>query len=237
LLGAAAGDAEGQPPGPGTGDGADIDSAGAAVPPLPTASDRALAALRVFPGLEALEVEDETSFAATVEAFYDARYGAGWTQLRTKSLSHADFWRGLGGFLSQWYKVTACHGLLRRWSRANGVEPLAVVRVRLDHLLTVQWNLTAAHAEFSARPAALAAGGNFLALWGPSAHSEFCADLLCGDTFVTKVGSGPGAAKCFHSGRLDDAFAFGTPAAFDGYIKKQHFYARGAPPPARLKRC
>ena len=114
------------------------------------------------------------------------------------------------------YKLSVGHGLLRRWygSRVHekeaAVPPFAIVRLRPDHLLTARWNLTAASLEFGARAAARASGGNFLAVWGPSAHSRFCGGHLCGDTFKTP--------NCYGNGRLDDAFAFGTPAAMDACV-------------------
>jgi len=52
------------------------------------------------------------------------------------------------------------HGLLRRFYRAplgRGARfgpPLAILRLRPDHLVTTRWNLTAAAFEFSARAAA-----------------------------------------------------------------------------------
>jgi len=59
------------------------------------------------------------------------------------------------------------------------LPPLAIVRLRPDHLLTVSWNLTLAAMEFSGRAAAAASGGNFLALWGPTSHSETCGPRIC----------------------------------------------------------
>jgi hypothetical protein len=85
--------------------------------------------------------------------------------------------------------------------------PLVILRLRTDHLVTSRWNLTAAAAEFMGRASAQAAGSNFLALWGPSSHSHYCNWDLCPDLGKTK-NNGTG---CYTNGRLDDAFAFGTP--------------------------
>jgi len=132
------------------------------------------------------------------------------------------------------------------------LPPLAIVRLRPDHLLTVSWNLTRAAMEFSGRAAAAASGGNFVALWGPTSHSETCGPMICPNTKTTppksKISSArereigtppqdwssvsspspPEAAgahrKCYINGRLDDGFAFGTPHAMDGYAAPYHPY-------------
>jgi len=130
------------------------------------------------------------------------------------------------------------------------LPPLAIVRLRPDHLLTVSWNLTRAAMEFSGRAAAAASGGNFLALWGPTSHSETCGPRICpnakakspksklssqeGRTLLDETGTAKpplvpleaaGARrKCYSNGRLDDGFAFGTPQAMDGYAAPYHPY-------------
>lgn len=132
------------------------------------------------------------------------------------------------------------------------LPPLAIVRLRPDHLLTVSWNLTRAAMEFSGRAAAAASGGNFLALWGPTSHSETCGPMICpnakakspkpklsplsqeGRTLLDETGTAKpppvpleaaGARrKCYSNGRLDDGFAFGTPQAMDGYAAPYHPY-------------
>jgi len=63
-----------------------------------------------------------------------------------------------------------------------------------------------------------AAGGNFLAVWGPTAHSEFCGVDLCPDRSTNHRGEEKKSRhRCYANGRIDDAFAFGTPAAMDVY--------------------
>jgi hypothetical protein len=207
-----------------------------------TAAEHTEARLRRLEGLKAMVVEPEEEFVSIVCAFYDARYGAGWCELRYKNNLFRDrfFSDPHGSFLSQWYKLSVGHGLLRRWYRGDDrdpndwvqdvgvargnsrVPPLAIVRMRPDHLLTVRWNLTLAALEFQGRDAARAAGGNFLAVWGPSSHSEFCNGNLCPDRFLASRING---SKCYSAPRVDDAFAFGTPAAFDAYAAPYHPYA------------
>jgi hypothetical protein len=212
-------------------------------------------------GLKEVVVEDEDDFDAIVCAFYDARYGAGWCERR--HVNQLNFFvTATATFLSQWYKVSAAHGLARRFYRAQALAtaaqassgasasnssavylpPLAIVRMRPDHFLTVRWNLTRAAFEFSARQAAVARGGNFLALWGPTAHSEACGAVLCPDVrskgHLQAGAHAHGAAahgaatpttqgdskRCYSNGRLDDGFALGSPAAMDGYAAPYHPY-------------
>jgi hypothetical protein len=186
--------------------------------------------------LKAIVVEDEDNFEKRVCQFYDERYGEGWCERR--HINQPTFWvTATATFLSQWYKVSACHGLLRRWYRDKALAgathgpPVAIMRLRPDHLLTVQWNLTAAAFEFQSRHAAQAAGGNFLAVWGPTSHSEFCGPDLCPDKSTKHyLKGGPEGEqkksrhKCYQNGRIDDAFAFGTPAAMDVYAAPYHPY-------------
>jgi hypothetical protein len=207
-----------------------------------TAAMRTEARLKRLKSLKAMVVEPEEDFSKIVCAFYDARYGAGWCKLRYRDDRFHDhfFHENIGSFLSQWYKLSVGHGLLRRWYRADEsdrphwfhsedygsgvsrIPPLAIVRMRPDHLLTVRWNLTLAALEFQERAAAQAAGGNFLAIWGPTSHSEFCHDRLCPDRMLGERVNG---SKCYSSPRVDDAFAFGTPAAFDAYAAPYHPFA------------
>lgn len=207
-----------------------------------TAAMRTEARLRRLESLKAMVVEPEEDFGKIVCAFYDARYGAGWCKLRYRNDHSRDRFLedNTGSFLSQWYKLSVGHGLLRRWYHSDyddrhhwlhsdeygpGVSrgpPLAIVRMRPDHLLTVRWNLTLAALEFQERAAARVAGGNFLAIWGPTSHSEFCNDRLCLDKMRGERVNG---SKCYSSPRVDDAFAFGTPAAFDAYAAPYHPFA------------
>jgi hypothetical protein len=204
-------------------------------------SDGFLAEARVarMPGLKALALEAQEHFESIITTWYDARYGAGWSDMRGGP-KHDSTRR----FLSQWYKLSIGHGMLRRWYRGESREPnatvwmevspraslraqrrspppLAIVRMRPDHLLLARWNLTRAAAEFMARRPTRASGGTFIAVWGPNFDS-FCSDRLCPDTF-TEV---PKSLSCYGHFRLDDQFAFGTPEAMDAYAAPYHPYSR-----------
>jgi len=208
---------------------------------LDSESDGSPAETRIsrMPGLKALALESQENFDSIVTDWYDARYGAGWSEMRGGA-AHDSTRR----FLSQWYKVSVGHGMLRRWYRGDvrdsnttvwsearpealfggqrrPIPPLAIVRMRPDHLLHVRWNLTRAAAEFMSRRPSRASGGTFLAVWGPSSKT-FCSDRLCPDTF-NEV---PSDLSCFGQQRLDDQFAFGTPEAMDAYAAPYHPYSR-----------
>jgi hypothetical protein len=208
---------------------------------LDSESDGSLAETRLsrMPGLKALALEPQEDFDSIVTHWYDARYGVGWAEMRGGA-AHDSTRR----FLSQWYKVSVGHGMLRRWYKGEAREPnstvwsearpaalfggqrrsippLAIVRMRPDHLLHVRWNLTRAAAEFMSRRPSRASGGTFLAVWGPSSKT-FCTDRLCPDTF----NEAPSGLSCFGQQRLDDQFAFGTPEAMDAYTAPYHPYSR-----------
>lgn len=199
-------------------------------------SDGSLAEARVsrMPGLKAFALEAQEDFRSTYTSWYDARYGEGWTSMHDRTYR----------FLSQWYKVSVGHGMLRRWYKGGAMEPntvvwaepkpqdlfgtqqrfippLAIVRMRPDHLLHVRWNLTRAAAEFMARRPTRASGGTFLAVWGPYSR-HVCSERLCPDTFSET----PTTPSCFGQSIIDDQFAFGTPEAFDAYAAPYHPYSR-----------
>lgn len=198
-------------------------------------SDGSLAEARVsrMPGLKAFALEAQEDFVEIYKVWYDARYGEGWSGSQSAYR-----------FLSQWYKLSVGHGMLRRWCKGDPREPntvvwaepkpqdlygaqkwfkppLAIVRLRPDHLLHVRWNLTRAAAEFMARRPTRASGGTFLAVWGPQSRL-ICSDRLCPDTFNEKRS----ALACFGQHTIDDQFAFGIPEAFDAYAAPYHPYSR-----------
>ena len=76
-------------------------------------SDGSLAESRVslMPGLKAFALEAQEDFRSIYKVWYDARYGNGWTD------SHDGAYR----FLSQWYKVSVGHGMLRRWYKGDSI--------------------------------------------------------------------------------------------------------------------
>ena len=131
-------------------------------------NERALTRLRQMSGLKALVVEDEASWEAIVKEYYDLLYGRGFIDLQSNYGKQKGFWKtSHGTFLSQWYKVSQAHSLLRRYyadeqRQQRTVAPSVILRLRPDHLLHVRWNLTAAALEFRSRAAAEAANGNFL---------------------------------------------------------------------------
>lgn len=57
-------------------------------------------------------------------------------------------------YFKKWYKLSVGFGVLRRWYLEKGVSPIAILRIRPDHLITTKWNLTMAHLEFRSRTAA-----------------------------------------------------------------------------------